>query len=254
MSEEFRILNDAGLEEFRAYIASGASGDIPTALLRNRETSSTSPATILIKRNSFGNRFELGQYLVQVLSSLDQARLANDRHIWSSLALQWFDLLCPVKGNGKRDVKEEYRYILSRDYRHFYRHLVRSPWQLVRDHGEHSRFLLISPRHSDHPLSVHGEILEQIGSRQQVLSSRSVIAAANSLYFDFDKSRPKTGAAGSGRGSARRLGLVLRQLDLTFDAEGMPETALFDVLPEEFERWMSDKGDATGDLLGAAQS
>ncbi|MEX0450179.1 hypothetical protein V6X63_10525 [Spiribacter sp. 221] len=254
MSAEFRILNDSGLEAFREYIASGASGEVPRELLRNPETSSACPVTILIERISFQNRFEFGQYLGKVLSTMDQARLATDRHIWSSLALQWFDLLCPVKGNGKRDVKEECRYILSRDYRHFYRHLVRSPWQLVRDHGDNSRFLLIAPRHSDHPLSVHGEILEQIGSRQQVLGSPSVIAAANALYFDHESGRPKKGAAGSSRGSARRLGLVLRQLDLTFDAEGMPEVALFDVLPEEFERWMPEEAEQHSGLAGSAGS
>lgn len=255
MSEEFRILNEAGIEKFREYIVSGALGNAPRALLHNPETSSAfSAATILIKRNSFQNRFEFGHYLVQVLDPLDQARLSADRQIWTSLALQWFDLLCPVKGNGKREVKDEYRYILSKDYRHFNRHLVRTPWQLVGDHGDNSKFLLIAPRHTDYPLSVHGEILEQISSRQQVLSSPSVIAAANTLYFDHEKERPKRGAAGSGRGSARRLGIVLRQLDLTFDAEGMPDTALFDVLPEEFTRWMPDEADQAEGLMGSASS
>ena len=115
-----------------------------------------------------------------------------------------------------------YRYILSSDYRYYYRHLVRSPWQLVRQHGKFAQLLLIAPQKQDFPLSVHGEILEQFGGRQQVLSSRPIVEAAFKMYFDTSTNRPRRGVAGSGRGSARRFGLVLRQLDLTYDSEAIP--------------------------------
>ena len=134
-------------------------------------------------------------------------------------------------------MQEDYRYILSGDYRHYYRHLVRSPWYLVRQHGENARFLLLASKQNEYPLSVHGEILEQVGGRQQVLASKPIIAAANKMYLDPSTRRPRRGAAGSGRGSARRFGLVLRQFDLTYDPEVMPDDGLINILPDEFEVW-----------------
>jgi len=70
-----------------------------------------------------------------------------------------------------------------------------------------------------------------------VLASRHIIAAANRLYFDPLTNRPKRGAAGSGRGSARRFGLVFRQFDLTYDPDSMPPDAITGLLPSEFDRW-----------------
>ncbi|MER9649026.1 hypothetical protein [Mesorhizobium sp. M0199] len=186
---------------------------------------------------NFKDRYEFGIYLRTMLSSLDPAVIANDQGIWSALALYWFDVLCPATAAGKREPDKEYRYVLSDDYRHYYRHLVRSPWQLVRDHGVNAQFLLISPKQQAHPLTVHGEILEQFGGRQQVLASKPIIAAASKMYFDTKTGRPRTGVAGSGRGSARRFGMVLRQLDLTYDPECMADVAFVGILPGEFDRW-----------------
>jgi hypothetical protein len=57
------------------------------------------------------------------------------------------------------------------------------------------------------------------------------------MYFDEKSLRPRTGVAGNGRGSARRFGLVLRQLDLTYDPECMSDSAFIKILPDEFEKW-----------------
>jgi hypothetical protein len=99
----------------------------------------------------------------------------------------------------------------------------------------------VSPKVQEHPLSVHGEILEQLGGRQQILGSRPIISVASGLYYDKNTGRPKTGVAGSGRGSARRFGLVLRQLDLTYDPESTPEKDFIALLPPEFDRWKPKK-------------
>lgn len=238
MSGEFRKLNETGILEFREYVRGGAVEDAPVGLLNNPATSSPLEHRIDEPGSGlFENRYMFGLYLRTLLRKLDPARISGDSGLWSGLALFWFDRLCPRKADGSRETREEYHYILSPDYRHYYRHLVRSPWQLVRDHGEASRFLLISPQKQPHPLSVHGEILEQFGGRQQVLRSRPIIRAASRLYFDEETERPRRGVAGNGRGSARRFGLVLRQFDLTYDAEKMSENAFVKMLPDEFERW-----------------
>lgn len=180
-----------------------------------------------------------GIHLNTLLKEFDPQVISSDAGLWDALALHWFDRLAPAQAGGKRVLRKEYHYLLSPDYRHYYRHLVRSPWQLVRMHGQAAKFVLIAPRESNHPLSIHGEILEQIGGRQQVLGSRSIMTAANRLYLDPKKGRPRTGVAGNSRGSARRFGLVLRQLDLTYDPAAMKDDAFSAILPAEFDRFKS---------------
>ncbi|MCY4243244.1 MAG: hypothetical protein OXD36_16065 [Rhodobacter sp.] len=237
MSGEFRKLNGTGIAAFRDYVREGAEGPPPVRLLESPETSEPLRSAIQPGSGRFDDRYMFGIYLNTLLKGFDPAAASGDVGLWSALALHWFDRLCPPDAGGNRSPGQEYLYVLSSDYRHYYRHLVRSPWQLVKDHGEASRFLLVSPRERKHPLSVNGEILEQFGGRQQVLGSRSVIRAASKLYLDARTSRPRTGVAGSGRGSARRFGLVLRQLDLTYDPECMSDSALINILPDEFDRW-----------------
>ena len=244
MSEEFRKLNDSGVVAFTDYVRDGAEGPPPVDLLAKPETSAPLEFKIEPGSGLFDDRYLLGVYLNTLLKEFDPTVVSGDIGLWSALALVWFDRLCPPDANGNRSPDKEYRYVLSPDYKHYYRHLVRSPWQLVRDHGEASKFLLISPRKQAHPLSVHGEILEQFGGRQQVLRSRPLIRAANSLYFDTAKLRPRKGVAGNGRGSARRFGLVLRQLDLTFDPELMNDDGFIGILPDEFDRWRKAKASA----------
>jgi hypothetical protein len=237
MTYRMRKLNDKGVRQFGEYLAGGATGNPPLDLLDNPETSE--PLVIAINPGSglFPDRYEFGIYLKTLLGGFDPASIAGDRHFWTSLALFWFDRICPAKADGTREILKEYHYILSSDYRHYYRHLIRSPWYLVRQHGPHSRFLLVASQKKEHPLSVHGEILEQIGGRQQVLASRPIIEAAARLYLDPSTGRPRKGVAGSGRGSARRFGIVLRQLDLTYDPQAMPDGGLLRILPPEFEKW-----------------
>lgn len=237
MFRKFRKLSEAGVSEFRNYIRDGAKGSAPIDLLDAPKMSEPFDCEIELKPNSFDDRYMFGVFLKTLLKKFDPKLISGDVGLWSGLALLWFDHLCPVDAKGNRSTRQEYLYILSSDYRHYYRHLVRSPWQLVKDHGEASRFLLISPRKQNHPLSVHGEILEQIGARQQVLSSQPIIRAANKLYFDSKNQRPRNGVAGAGRGSARRFGLVLRQLDLTYDPNCMSDNRFISILPDEFEKW-----------------
>ncbi len=237
MSRTVRKLNDEGIRLFGEYLAAGANGKPPHELLTRPDTSEPLPKIIILPNQLFGDRYEFGKYLVGALSPLDAAAISGDRHIWTWLALLWFDQLCPQRADGSRDVKEEHRYIYSNDFRHYYRHLVRSPWYVVRHHGSNGRFLLIPSRPSEHPLSVHGELLEQIGGRQQVFGSKPIVAAASRMYTDPSTGRPRRGVAGRGRGSAFRFGMVLRQLELTYDPEVMPENGLINILPAEFNQW-----------------
>jgi hypothetical protein len=231
-----RKLNEDGLAAFEEWLAAGGEGKPPMELLTGQTTSSPVPG-VSYSKPAVSDRYVFGQYLVELLSPLNAAELSADRLLWSSLALLWFDYLSPPFSNGRK-LEKMYRYVLSTDYRHYYRHLVRSPWQLVRDHGLNARLLLLPSTERPHPLRIHGEVLEQLGGRQSVLRSKSIIAEANLLFADPATGRPKPRVASKNiGGTVRRLGMVLRQFDLTFDVEDMPAHGLVDLLPQEFSRW-----------------
>ena len=232
-----RRLSDQGIARFEAYLSAGADAPLPIHLLTDPDTSEPLGAEIDLPQSQFANRYEFGVKLVSLLSPLNPGAISSDRGLWTALALYWFDQLCSADGSGQRKVDQSYRYVLSADFRHYYRHLVRSPWQLVREHGENSRFLLLARGEENHPLRRHGDILEQLGGTQSIIRSRPIIATAAALYADPITGKPKRGAASKGRGSIRRFARVLRQLELTFDPSLMPANGLQGILPAEFDDW-----------------
>jgi hypothetical protein len=238
MADDLRRLNETGITRFAEYLNEGATGARPLHLLSHPDTSEPLAVSIKLNQRNYSNRYEFGRDLTMRLSSLDPAKISNDRGLWTWLALYLFDQLCPASPDGKHKLDKQYRYILSSDYRHYYRHLVRTPWQLSRDHGPNSRFLLLATNDDGvNPLRRHGDILEQLGGTQSIIRSRPVIAEASRLYADPLSGRPRKGAAGKGGGSIRRFARVLRQLDLTFDTELMAPGGLSALLPVEFDGW-----------------
>ena len=73
------------------------------------------------------------------------------------------------------------RYPLDLRYDRRARQLVRTSWALVRDHAQNARFMLSGPLH------VHGDIVEQLATRDQVIGSRALIAAVARLWWDDAK-------------------------------------------------------------------
>lgn len=237
MANELRRFNETGIAQFAEYLDGGAIGAPPFHLLTHPDTSEPLVDTVRLIQRRFSDRYDLGRELGMRLSALDAAKISNDRGLWTWLALHFFEQLCPADPSGKRKLDKQYRYVLSNDYRHYYRHLVRSPWQLCRDHGANSRFLLLATDEGVDPLRRHGDILEQLGGTQSIIRSRPIIAEASRLYADPISGRPKRGVAGKGAGSIRRFARVLCQLDLTFDADYMPPGGLSGILPREFDAW-----------------
>lgn len=233
-NKELRKLNKRGCDEFSAFLEElkkGAQGAAPLRLLTNPDTSEPLEKSIEPGPGQFKDKYSLGLHLKSLLSEFDMASIDYDGGLWSALALHWFDFLCP-EVSGKRKILEKEKYIFNLEYNKYYRHLIRTPWQLVQNFGDKSRFLLTSSP------SVHSELLEQVAGRQQLLSSEQIIGVVGRLYFDEGKERPKPGFSGrEGGGTARRLGIVLSQFEMTHAPELMTEEAIMDLLPSEFDRW-----------------
>jgi hypothetical protein len=243
MADDVRRLLPSGAERFREFIAAARGGSAvspPVELLHDPATSEPLGVGVRIENRKFSDRYEFGSYLLDALAVLERRQISRDAGLWTWLALYFVDQLCPPRSDGTREPLSDQAYVLPEKYnfRTYYRHLVRTPWLVCADHGEYARVLLIPASDpAESPLSVRGEIVEQLASRQAVLGSRTIIRAVHEMYFDPVRGRPRRGAAGQKGGSPRRLALVLQQLDLTFDLNACSESRVIELLPREFDRW-----------------
>lgn len=233
-----RAFNQAGIEAFREYLIQlRASPNLapPFELLEDGSKSDSLKFQMLVDdTRPFANKWEFGKYLVEVLSPIArESQFERHAGLWSWLDLCFFNATCPLSNKGTRDPKSEYRHILSREYKNYYRHLVRTPWVAVFLHGEASRAMLAGEP------STGGEAAEALLSRQHLVENRGFFHAVDRLYVRSESSTWTcvTGARGEGGGSMRRLAKILKQYDLTYDLTVMTGDQIFELLPREFERF-----------------
>ena len=99
-------------------------------------------------------------------------------------------------------------------------------------YGESARFLVSKE------LSVRGELIEQMMSRQYYLSCRGVIEGASLLYWDEERKTFKKGCTTqNSKGSVHRLVSWLQQIELTYDVYSLTSEQLLELMPAEFERF-----------------
>jgi len=241
-----RTLNENGIAIFRQFLNALQSGQdtiVPNELLTNDETSAAFPTPLNIETREFATKLDAAIYLESILGPIDQRLVSHNGGLWSWLALFFFDQLVPVGANGeRRRTLADVHYVLAShgghyDWRTYYRHLLATPYDVYRRYAAESGVLLCGS------VSSHGDWLEQLGSRQELITSRGLIGAVNTLYLDsgHDADKPcwKRGSLGSANraGSLRRFIRVAGQLDLTYDLYGMAAEQILDLLPQEFASW-----------------
>lgn len=250
MSDLVRVLNDEGIAQFAQFLSrlrAGGSESVPYSLLTDAQTSEPLPQDIAVERKPFSNRFEFGEYMVAVLQPMDAREITNAYGVWTWLALYFFDDICPVVA-GKRNVLEDAVYILGKtyNYQRYYRHLARTPWLMVSNHGEYGKVMLIM-----RDKGTRSEIFEQLAARQEIIGNKTAIAVAYRLYFDPAVQRPKRGAGGKGEGTPRRLSAVVAQLDLTFDLRDCTVDRFLGLLPQEFDRFRNKEQEQQAAIVSA---
>jgi hypothetical protein len=216
-------------------VAAEGYGHAPASLITGEEHTQPFPGDLTIKPRAFESRLDWGRYIDTLLTGDSATSLQANHGLWAWLTLVLFDQVCPPDGQGRRKVSHRARYIpTGSDFRTYYRHLLEGPWRIVRahrDNPERTLVLLAGPLHSP------GDIYEQLASRQELATSRTVLEVATSLYIDPQSRKRKRGSGGSGAGSPRRLADVLLQFDLTFDIYAMEPQGLLRMLPKEFDRF-----------------
>lgn len=234
MNKEVRLLNEKGTEVFAEYLSNlrvGLREPPPCEILDDVDYTRPLVGTpALVESRTFASRMEAAAYLADALKDVGKTRLEQP-DLWGWLSLFYFDTLCPPRADGTRKPGKDYRYILSRDYRYYYRHLLAGPVRLYQALQHRARLLLANP--VDKP----GDINEQLASRQDIISNRGVMEAVDLLYYVEAEESPKRGVAGKRPGNLRRFVTVVQQLDLTYDLYSMNGSEILQLLPAEFDRW-----------------
>lgn len=236
-------LTDEGLARFRTFLESQETEspeEMSMLPLANSVTSQPVIPRISIEVNPFGSRFEAAKYLNELLEGSSLSDVDGDARLWAWLAWFHFEQLCPVARDGKRHPGELARWIPDiGNFRRYYRHLLAGPYRIYRAHRdkpERALAVLMSALHQP------GDIVEQLASRQELVTNAAVMEVATMLYVEPISKKAKRGSGGRGPGSPRRLADVLNQFDVTWDLYAMESRRLLAMLPREFEKFRNTDG------------
>ena len=238
-----RRLNQVGIDQFENFLDKlSKSGDavLPMEILSSTETSETINPDIDLQQRPFTTRFELGQYLTQTLNFLTLKSLDSDRGLWAWLALFHFNAICPISKTGEKKPGSRARWILdSNNFQRYYRHLLAGPYKIAKFHQNNpaeAMCVLCSP--PGRP----GDMVEQLASRQEFATNRSVMGAVTRLYYDQINATIKKGALETNKnkpGSLRRFIDLMRQFDVTYDLYSLSTDGVIEILPKEFNKFLN---------------
>jgi len=237
---ELSRFTDAGRVEFELFLDNlrhDPHAVAPTSILNDPRFSEVVAPTVKISAQKFGDSFQLGKYLNDVLGPLDARKYSRDVDMWSWLALLFIDNISPQDETGGRASRQRAVFVLSKNFsfRSYYRHAIRSAWQSYHMHGESARVLLLTQTDG----ALRSDIAEQIGASGDIFGTRAIVRLAERLWLDQSTGLLRRGAGAKGAGTPRRLVAVLKQLQLTFDLADCNTETLLNLLPPEFDRWKS---------------
>ena len=227
---QVREFTEEGVREFEQILDDARNGRKIPDSLRNGllESGYVLPSALRAAPARFSNRLGAGKSLVQLLKGYDS--FLNKPGVWAWLSLYYFDSVCP-EADGARVVRKQRELYIPdfTNFRRYYRHLLYGPFSICRAHAdnpERAMAVLCTPVHQP------GDAVESLASRQDLITSPSVMQAATDLYVR--DGRHKRGAGRKNRGGARRFADVMMQFDMTYDLDQIPVRDLLELLPLEF--------------------
>lgn len=117
------------------------------------------------------------------------------------------------------------------DWRRYYRHLAAGPYRVFLAHRDDPiRALAVLCQRPGRP----GDLVEQLVSRQEIVTNPAIMAIASEFFVDPGTRRPRPMASRKGAGGPRRLIGVLDQFALTWDLSQLSADQLKNMLPAEF--------------------
>jgi hypothetical protein len=245
---QLRRLNDVGIArllDFLHRVKDDPNLATPREILHHPSTSTDlGEVSIEIEQQIFPNRLSAAKYLFEAFDRSGLTQIEQDRGLWAWLALFYFDQLCPAGKKGQRKPFEDARWIpeSGRAFR-YYRHLLAGPYRIYRAHRDHPEKAMII---LCGPLDSPGDLVEQLASRQELVTNAALLATASALYLDPQNGLPKRGVVTTERSSGRRRGKpgtvrrlieVCSQYDVVWDLYAMAPQAVVEMLPKEFDRF-----------------
>lgn len=261
MNAQLRVFNQEGIDRFRSMIdAERNKGSARQATLvgddfvSSIEALADDPALTealeggieIDTLKKFGNRFDMGTYLDQILPSDISVVQHTNVGLWSWIsAVHFRQLLERSKSDGKYRMWSSYRYApLPYHKFRYYRHLAFMNFWLHRTMGEKvARFFLSRPLHN------HSDAIEQLYTQDRdFLASKGLMDAALEMYMDPTTGAMKVNALGEATGgSARRLATkIAKQLQMNYDLQSMAKEEIYPLLPPEFDAWRTCTPPLTG--------
>jgi hypothetical protein len=236
-----RRFNELGTEQFRAFLGvlrEKPMTPLPAELADDARFTEVVEPAIQIERPPLATKWDAGDYLFRSLAPIPRSTLGTDVGLWSWLAFWFFDQLCPPDGRGWRDPSDQNApYIaIAGDHRYgLDKHFLFFPWKMRMVHGEAARPILSAalPKDSDE---------QRAWTAYYLNLSPEVIRLFTQLYWDPTEGKIKRGAlshAKKARGTLRRFIQLLKQLEVTYDIQGMTASRITALLPlREFEGWL----------------
>lgn len=233
-----RSFNDKGIEGFQNFLAEAKNGSdepVPNDLIKSGYFSNIYRPDVYIECLGFDLKSNLAKYIYGILNKNHRIEF-HDSGLWTWLSAFFFESICPLV-NGRRNVQAEVRYILNiENWNRYYRHLIATPVRLFAELNSHSKIYLAGPPYR------HGDLLEQLASRQEIATNKGIVEAATVLYWDDKKNSIKKGARNkTGPGILRRFTKdIIPQFQMTYDLNSMNGEEIISLLPTEFNEWLNE--------------
>ena len=231
--------NKDGLEQFSAFLkkarevekAGAPKLPIPSLVSDPSLTEILSKKSILDQTKTFGNRYEMANYLEKNWLDFREEQFDDDLGVWAWLAAFFFDQLRTKRGVLQR---QEHFILDSYDPATLssnldYRHAVRTPFLLLKKYeDEFCKFIL-----TGRAVSEAGDPWENCCGNKKIMSSKTMRNLLCTLYQDTSSMTVKKGAftkpnkrvrkSNAGKGGAQRLiPVIIPRLKKSFDVEAMP--------------------------------
>jgi len=230
-----RQFNDEGIRQFGRFLAAcreNPRAQPPQELLEDRRLSTAVAPAVDVQQLALPKREDAARLLTQLLEPLGEKAVAQNAGLWTWLSLFFFDQVCPAAG-GQRHVKNDYHYVYEPlNPRHSYRHLLFIAWRVQKVAAPHTRLFL------NGPLSTLDKMTSEVFKRLYLIRIRCIFEVLERLYWDPQRSKPRSGVVDSRtakRGDlTHRLPIRIRQLEMTYDLLELNADQLLELLGDEF--------------------
>ena len=241
-------LTDLGIKQFAEYLAelrAGSNPKYPAHLLEDDAYSEVYGSEVIeVVQKKFDTKLEMLEEIDNILKNPDRKDVESDTHLWAWFSLFYFESIVKKDKNGNISLESEnIQYIPETAlWNRYYKHKILGPYLVYKMHQDHleDTYLLLKSK----PDRL-GEFMGNVLGRQRMVSNKTIMKLLKELYWDEKSqslkkgSSSRIGKSGSlvGAGSISRLGVYLKQLDMTYDLHSIPLEKLLELLPKEYNKF-----------------